>query len=753
MAKETKSTTDKTKKTRESAKKEGENTSLKKSTSAKTPKQEQQGEASSSLKEEVKKGPSGRKTSASRKPGVASRSGKASEKASSKSKSASSVRKPSTRKKSEAKSESQPNTPEIESNMNDPVIFVTRFSDYDVHLYREGRHFHLYEKFGSHVMEHNGKKGTYFAVWAPNAKYVSVIGNFNEWNRESHKLMVRFDSSGIWEGFIPDLGQGEIYKYYIESHSGNYWVEKADPYAIHAEIPPQTASVVWERDFQWSDDEWMKQRKQSTGKPKPFSVYEMHLGSWRRVPEDGFRSLSYRELASQLPPYLNDLGYTHVEFMPVMEHPFFGSWGYQVTGYFAPSSRYGSPQDFMYLVNELHKAGIGVILDWVPSHFPSDQHGLSYFDGSHLYEHSDPREGYHPDWNSYIFNYGRHEVRSFLISNAIYWLDKFHIDGLRVDAVASMLYRDYSRKQGEWIPNEFGGRENLEAISLLKQFNEEVHLQFPDTYTIAEESTAWPMVSKPTYIGGLGFDMKWMMGWMHDTLEYFSKDPIHRQYHQNEITFSIIYAFTESYMLPLSHDEVVYGKQSLVYKMPGDDWQKFANLRLLYGYMYAHPGGKLIYMGGEFGQTAEWAHDNSLDWHLLDNDLHKGISTTLKALNNIYKNEKALYETNFEEKGFEWVDINDSANSVICFLRKGENPDDMILVVCSFTPVVHSDYRVGVPRAGKWVEIFNSDDVEFKGSGVRNHERHTEDQPSHGRDHSICLNLPPLGVTYMKFQP
>ena len=634
-----------------------------------------------------------------------------------------------------------------------PVVYISKFSDFDIHLFKEGRHYKLYEKMGSHTMEYKGKKGTYFAVWAPNAKKVSVVGNFNGWERHSHVLGVRFDGSGIWEGFIPDMKHGEVYKYYIESSHNDYSVEKGDPYAFMWEEPPRTASIVWNNEFTWSDEEWMKKRKESDHLKKPFSVYEMHIGSWRRKPEEGNRSLTYRELASDLPDYLNYLGYTHVEFMPVMEHPFYGSWGYQLTGYFAPSSRYGSPQDFMYLINELHKAGIGVILDWVPSHFPSDQHGLSYFDGTHLYEHADPREGYHPDWNSYIFNYGRSEVKNFLLSNALYWLDVFHIDGLRVDAVASMLYRDYSRKADEWIPNKFGGRENLEAIDFLKQFNEITHLEYPDTYTIAEESTAWPMVSRPTYVGGLGFDMKWMMGWMHDTLEYFSKEPIHRQYHQNEITFSIVYGFTEQFMLPLSHDEVVYGKNSMINKMPGDEWQKFANLRTLYAYMYGHPGGNLLFMGGEFGQTHEWAHDFSLDWHLNDNPLHQGVQKTLKALNEVYKNEKALYENQFEEKGFQWIDINDSGNSVISFFRKGESDDECIVILCNFTPMVRNDYRVGVPFQGRYEEIFNSDHIEFGGSGVYNRpDIYSDDWEVHGRPFSISVTIPPLGVTYLKYK-
>lgn len=638
-------------------------------------------------------------------------------------------------------------------DMDKPVWVHSMMSDFDVHLFREGRHFKLYEKMGSHVMELHGQHGTFFAVWAPAAKRVSVVGSFNGWNNQAHELFVRWDGSGIWEGFIPGVGHGEMYKYHIESYHNNYSVDKGDPFAFKWETPPQTASVIWDKTYEWSDHEWMDERKESTHQAKPFSVYEMHLGSWRRKPEEGDRSLSYRELAGQLPHYLNEMGYTHVEFMPIMEHPFYGSWGYQVTGYFAPTSRYGSPQDFMYLVNELHKEGIGVILDWVPSHFPSDEHGLSYFDGSHLFEHQDPREGYHPDWNSYIFNYGRNEVRCFLISNALFWLEAYHTDGLRVDAVASMLYRDYSRKEGEWIPNQYGGRENLEAISFLKQFNEAVHLEFPDVYTVAEESTAWPMVSRPTYVGGLGFDMKWMMGWMHDTLVYFSKEAIYRQYHQNEITFSIIYAFTENYMLPLSHDEVVYGKQSLIYKMPGDEWQKFANLRALYSYMYAHPGGKLLFMGGEFAQTSEWSHERSLDWHLLQFGFHEGIQKTIQRLNGIYKHEKALYEKQFDHQGFEWIDINDSANSVICFLRRSANEEDTIAVVCNFTPIPRYNYNIGVPFGGRWIELFNSDDGELGGSHTKNPwEMEAAHYPSHGKPYTLSITLPPLGVIYMKRQ-
>ncbi len=638
-----------------------------------------------------------------------------------------------------------------ETNEERPVINYSRLNDFDIHLFREGRHFKLYEKLGSHVTSIDGRSGTCFGVWAPNAAKVSVTGNFNGWNPSSHKLFNRGDGSGIWQGFIPDIGHGEVYKYRIESNYNNYSVEKGDPFAFMWEEPPRTASIIWDKNFSWSDANWLRSRKRNKDKPRPLSVYEMHIGSWKRNPEEGNRYLTYRELADQLPGYLDDMGYTHVEFMPVMEHPFYGSWGYQVTGYFAPSSRFGSPQDLMFLINELHKKGVGVILDWVPSHFPSDQHGLSFFDGTHLYEHQDPREGYHPDWKSYIFNYGRNEVRCFLISNAMFWLDIYHADGLRVDAVASMLYRDYSREQGEWVPNRFGGRENLEAISFIKQANEATHEEFPDILTIAEESTAWPMVSAPTHVGGLGFDMKWMMGWMHDTLNYFSKDPVYRKHHQNEITFSIVYAFSEKYSLPLSHDEVVHGKGSMIGKMPGDQWQKFSNLRLLYSYMYAHPGTKLMFMGNELAQLNEWNHDKSMDWHLLQYGLHQGINKTIKKLNGIYKQERAFFELQFEDKGFEWIDFNDSGNCVISFIRLGNSKKDMIVAVFNFTPVVRHNYHIGVPAGGLWTEIFNSDEGELGGSNIRNKGQiESLDQHTHGRAHTLSLTLPPLGALFLK---
>ncbi|MEJ8757291.1 1,4-alpha-glucan branching protein GlgB [Pontibacter sp. H259] len=628
---------------------------------------------------------------------------------------------------------------------------ISRFTEFDIYLFKEGRHFSLYDKLGSHCTEHAGQKGTYFAVWAPNAERVTVIGDFNYWNRDSHSLKVREDGSGIWEGFIPDLTGGELYKYHIKSNYHLYHVEKSDPFAFAREKPPQTASRICNLKYEWQDHEWLEKRKTIAGQPQPMSVYEVHLGSWRRRPEDNNRPLTYHELAEELPQYVKEMGFTHVEFMPVMHHPFMGSWGYQITGYFAAASVYGSPQELMHLIDVLHQHGIGVILDWVPSHFPSDEHGLAYFDGTHLYEHADPRKGYHPDWNSYIFNYGRNEVRSFLISNALFWLDKYHVDGLRVDAVASMLYLDYSRKEGEWIPNEHGGRENLEAISLIKDFNQAVHEKYPDVQTIAEESTAWPAVTGKVNDGGLGFNMKWMMGWMHDTLAYFSRDPIYRRHHQGEITFSIIYAFSERFMLPLSHDEVVHGKGSLIRKMPGDEWQQFANLRALYSYMYAHPGTKLMFMGGELAQSIEWNHDSSLDWHLLQFNYHSGVQRLLQDLNKLYQQEPGLYELGFESNGFEWVDFQDAHNSVVSFLRKGNEAKNDILIVCNFTPIVHNHYRLGVPAGGEWEQIFNSDDEKYGGSNVQNSEPlHASEEPSHGRNFSLELKLPPLAVVYFK---
>jgi 1,4-alpha-glucan branching enzyme len=625
-------------------------------------------------------------------------------------------------------------------------------TDFDIHLFKTGKHFRLFEKLGAHLLEVEGKKGCYFAVWAPNAKSVSVIGNFNHWNNKEYKLTPRWDESGIWEGFFAGVGKGEAYKYAIHSNTGEY-LEKADPFATYAEVAPKTASIVWDTNYKWKDAAWLNERKKSQSKPKPYAVYEVHLGSWRRKVEEGNRSLSYNELANELVVYIQEAGFTHVEFLPVMEHPFFGSWGYQVTGFYAPTSRFGNPEEFMHLVDALHAADIGVILDWVPSHFPGDDHGLYRFDGTHLYEHADPRKGFHPDWKSYIFNYGRNEVRSFLISNAVYWLDKFHIDGIRVDAVASMLYLDYSRKAGEWEPNVYGGRENLESISFLKELNEVVYGNFPDTVTIAEESTAWPGVSRPTYLGGLGFGQKWMMGWMHDTLHFFQEDPINRKYHMNEITFSVMYAFTENFMLPLSHDEVVHGKGPIIGRMKGDEWRRFANLRLLYSYMYTHPGTKLLFMGNEFGQTSEWKHDLSLDWHLLDYDFHKGILNLFKDLNKLYKTEPALYYFGFEERGFEWIDYSDRENSVMIYARKAERKEDQLIVICNFTPEVRHHYRFGVSVRGVWKEIFNSDNAKYGGAGLLNQGNlSTSPVKYQGQEYSISLSLPPLAVTIVKLE-
>jgi len=627
---------------------------------------------------------------------------------------------------------------------------ISMLSNDDLFLFNEGSHYRLYEKLGAHPITVDGVEGTYFAVWAPNAKQISVMGEFNGWDKLSHPLSPK-GQSGIWEGFIPGVAKGTIYKYYLVSHRRGYHVEKADPFAFYSETPPRTASIAWDLDYSWEDRAWMEKRRARNALDAPISVYEMHLGSWQRVLEEGNRYLSYRELAPRLAEYLKQLGFTHVEFLPVMEHPFYGSWGYQLTGYFAPTSRYGTPQDFMYLVDYLHQHDIGIILDWVPSHFPNDEHGLGYFDGTHLYEHGDPRQGIHPDWNSFIFNYGRQEVRSFLLSNAIFWLDKYHVDGLRVDAVASMLYLDYGRKEGEWIPNKYGGRENLEATTFLRRFNEAVYQESPDVQTIAEESTAWPMVSRPTYLGGLGFGLKWDMGWMHDTLEYMTKDPIYRKHHHNNLTFRLVYAFFENFILPLSHDEVVHGKGSLLGKMPGDDWQKFANLRLLLGYMYAQPGKKLLFMGGEFGQWREWVHDGSLEWHLLDYPPHSGLKRWVEDLNRFYRGQPALYELDFEQAGFEWIDCNDVEHSVVSLIRKGRSPDDLLVVVCNFTPATHFNYRIGVPQPGFWSELLNSDAREYGGTGQGNlGGREAAPIPLHGRPYSLTFTLPPLAIVFFK---
>ena len=622
-------------------------------------------------------------------------------------------------------------------------------TDRDIYHFKEGTHARLYEKLGCQFVREGGSDGARFTVWAPNAASVALLADFNGWDEDAQPLSARADGSGLWETFIPQVAPGARYKYRVASRYHDYRVDKGDPYAFYWEVPPRTASRTWRLDYEWNDGEWMQQRGPRNALAAPFSIYELHLGSWRRGEDN--RLLTYREIAPQLAAYAREMKFTHVELMPVTEHPFYGSWGYQTTGYFAPTARYGTPQDFMFLIDTLHQHGIGVIMDWVPSHFPGDEHGLVYFDGTHLYEHADPRMGLHPEWNSYIFNYGRNEVRSFLLSNAHFWLDRYHIDGLRVDAVASMLYLDYGRKEGEWIPNQHGGRENLQAIEFLRQLNESVYRDHPDVQVIAEESTAWPMVSRPVYLGGLGFGMKWNMGWMHDTLDYFSKDPLFRKYSHNRLTFSIWYAFSENFVLPLSHDEVVYGKGSLLGKMPGDDWQKFANLRALFGYMWAHPGKKLLFMGGELAQRQEWNHEQSLQWDALVYGRHAGVKTWVADLNACYAREPALHSADFDAGGFEWVDGSDAENSVIAFLRRPKHGGDLILAVCNFTPVPHANYRIGVPRAGYWREILNSDAPHYGGSGMGNFGG-MEAAPvaSHGRYHSLNLTLPPLGVVVLK---
>jgi len=621
---------------------------------------------------------------------------------------------------------------------------IEHITDDDRYLFNEGSHLRLYEKLGARRMTVDGVDGTYFAVWAPNAEQVAVMGDFNGWNTASH-LLRPVGESGIWHGFISGIAKGTIYKYHIVSHG--HRVDKADPFAFCSEVPPKTGSVAWDLEYSWNDERWVQQRAHRNALDGPASIYEVHLGSWMRAPDGGW--IAYRELAPRLAEYVRDMGFTHVEFLPVMEHPFYGSWGYQTTGYFSPSSRYGHPQDFMYLIDCLHQHDIGVILDWVPSHFPTDEHGLGYFDGSHLFEHADPRQGIHPDWNSYIFNYGRDEVRSFLLSSAFFWIDKYHADGLRVDAVASMIYLDYSRKQGEWIPNKYGGRENLEAISFLRRFNEELYRAFPYVQTIAEESTAWPMVSRPIYLGGLGFGMKWDMGWMHDTLEYMSKDPIHRKYHHDKLTFRMLYAFQENFILPLSHDEVVHGKASLLGKMPGDDWRKFANLRLLFSYQYAQPGKKLLFMGGELGQWNEWYHEVGLDWQLLESPFHSGLQHLVKDLNGLYRGEPALHALDFHPDGFEWIDCSDSEGSILNLVRKCRSTENLLLAAFNFTPIPRYNYRVGVPSGGYWKESLNSDSKEYGGSGHGNLGGvEASPVPFHGRPYSLILTLPPLGAVF-----
>ena len=624
---------------------------------------------------------------------------------------------------------------------------TTALTGHDQYLFREGTHSRLYEKLGAHPVE----GAVEFAVWAPNAASVAVIGDWNGWDPRANPMLG--SDAGIWTARVEGARHGSIYKFHVVSKNGDFKVDKSDPFAFRAEPAPRTGSVVWDLAYQWGDAEWMKTRQHRNALGAPCSVYELHLGSWRRSPDDPQKLLSYRDLAPLLARYLTDMGFTHVELMPIMEHPFYGSWGYQCTGYFAASSRYGTPQDLMFLIDTLHQAGIGVILDWVPSHFPWDQHGLGYFDGTHLFEHADPRQGHHPDWASAIFNYGRNEVRAFLASSARFWLDKFHADGLRVDAVASMLYLDYGRKAGEWIPNRFGGRENIEAIEFLRFLNESVYRDFPDVQTIAEESTAWPQVSRPVYLGGLGFGMKWNMGWMHDTLGYFKRDPVHRKHHHDSLTFSLWYAFHENFVLPLSHDEVVHGKGSLIGRMPGDDWQQFANLRLLFGYMWTHPGKKLVFMGGEFGQRREWTHDDSLEWHVLQYPLHEGVRKWVADLNRIYRENPSLYQKDFTNDGFRWVQRGDWEQSALSYLRLGEEGAPPLLVVCNFTPVPRTNYRVGVPHGGYWRELINSDAAEYGGSGMGNLGGvEATPMPYEEYSHSLTLTLPPLAALVFKPQ-
>ena len=621
-----------------------------------------------------------------------------------------------------------------------------RLTDADLHLFNEGSHLRLWEKLGSHPAREDGVDGTRFAVWAPNAERVRVIGDWNDWLGDAHEL-APIGSSGIWAGFLPGVRRGAAYKYRIDARGGGYRVDKADPFAVHAEVAPHTASRVWTLEYDWDDEKWMKERAARGALAAPVSTYEVHLGSWRRVPEEGNRSLSYRELAEYLPDYAARMGFTHVELLPVMEHPFYGSWGYQTTGFFAPTSRYGTPQDLMYLIDRLHQAGVGVILDWVPSHFPSDEHGLGYFDGTHLFEHGDPRQRVHPDWNSLVFNYGRHEVRSFLLSSALYWLELYHADGLRVDAVASMLYLDYSRKPGEWIPNASGGRENLEAIEFLRRLNAEAFARVPGVQTVAEESTSWPKVSRPNELGGLGFGLKWDMGWMHDALEYFAHDPVHRKFHHGKLTFRMLYAFAENFVLPLSHDEVVHMKGSLLRKMPGDEWQKRANLRLLLGYMFTQPGKKLLFMGGELGQWEEWSHESSIDWSLLEHEAHLGLQRWVRDLNTLYRAEPALHALDCDAAGFEWVDCDDADQCTLAYLRHGGEPRRSVLVACNFTPVPRHNVRIGVPAGGTWREILNGDATLYGGSGQGNLGGvRAAPVSQHGHRHSLSLTLPPLAI-------
>jgi 1,4-alpha-glucan branching enzyme len=637
---------------------------------------------------------------------------------------------------------------------HDTYAFPFVLSEFDLYLMGEGRHYDTYDKLGAHVVTLSAVRGVNFSVWAPSAQRVSLVGDFNHWDGRIHPMRAR-GSSGVWELFVPELGEGAIYKYEIIGPNGNMVPLKADPYAFRAEVRPATGSIVADLDaYKWQDTEWMTQRSQTNWLEKPISIYEVHLGGWRRIPDENNRWLTYRELGDQLIPYVTDLGYTHIELLPIMEHPFDASWGYQTIGYFAATSRHGTPAEFMEFIDRCHHAGLGVLLDWTPAHFPRDAHGLAQFDGTHLYEHADPRQGSHPDWGTLVYNYGRNEVQNYLISNALFWLDKYHIDGLRVDAVASMLYLDYSRKPGEWIPNQFGGRENLYAIAFLKRLNEVAYERFPGLLTIAEESTAWPSVSRPTYLGGLGFTLKWNMGWMNDTLAYFSTDPIHRKYQQNKLTFSLLYAFTENFVLPFSHDEVVHGKNSLLHKMPGDLWQQFANLRLLYGYQYAHPGKKLLFMGQEFAQRSEFTEERSLDWHLLQHDSHRGVQRLIIDLNKLFAAEPALHQVDFDWRGFEWLDCNDADNSVFSFVRRGKRPEDLFVVVLNATPVVRPGYRIGVPQAGFYQEALNTDSANYGGSNAGNMGGiQAAPVPHMGRTHSLTMTLPPLAATFLKWLP
>ncbi len=629
---------------------------------------------------------------------------------------------------------------------------VSRFSDTDIYLFKEGTHTKLYQKLGSHTMQREGEWGTYFALWAPNANGVSIRGDFNNYDIDSHPMRKRDDDSGIWEVFINDVEQGSTYKYHIFTDGENTNRDKADPYAFYAEVAPNSASRIWNiDDYEWNDTEWISTRASKNSHKAPISIYEIHLGSWRRKIEESERYLNYVEAAYELAEYLKEMNFTHIELLPITEFPFKGSWGYQVSGYFAPTARFGKPQEFMRFVDIMHYNGIGVILDWVPSHFVMDGHGLMNFDGTCLYEHKDPRKGYHPDWGSAIFNYERNEVRAFLISSAMFWLEKYHIDGIRVDAVSSMLFLDFGREEGEWIPNEFGGNENLGAINFLKQLNTSLYKEFSDIMTFAEESTAFPMVSRPVEKGGLGFGFKWNMGWMHDTLKYFKNDPIYRQHHHGQLTFSFIYMYNENYILPLSHDEVVHMKGSLINKMPGDNNQKFANLRAMYAFMMAHPGKKLLFMGGEFAQFAEWNYEKSLDWHLLDNPQNKGVQNLIKSLNLLYKDEPALHENDNEKQGFEWIDETDNTANVIAFIRKGDKKDDDIIIVCNFSDKTHEGYPIGISNKGVYKEIFNSQSKEFDGWSVTNNKSiKTKQEQQHGRKHKLDVTLPALGVIYLK---